>query len=103
MIVVLLPLGIALMLALGVLLDPVRTVAAVYLGTRDYEDRSTVLAAVSLSLACGGLYLLLFGWTYASPAEFLSRSLLVGPGLCVLTALAVNWMRRAANGRLTGV
>lgn len=101
MLMVLLPLAMALMFALGVLIDPGRTLGAVYIGSRDWSERTTIVNAIVLSFCCLGLYLIVFGWTYRSVAEFLWRTFALGPFLCVIVAVSVNWMRREA-GRLMG-
>lgn len=97
MLIVLLPLFLSLLFALGVLVDPLRTLGGAHIGSKDLSVARTMRDGLMWSFASLAIYLALFGWTYWSVTEFLLRTFLLGPGLTLAVALSINWMRRESR------
>lgn len=99
---VLLPLAIALSLLIGTIIDPLRIMGGVIIGSRDVPDTHAVRHGALLSFALSGLYLLVFGWRYGDLTEFMLWLVLIGPMISIYAALAVGWTRRIAQERGLG-
>jgi hypothetical protein len=95
---ILLPLALALTLMVAFVVDPLRVVGGVIIGSDDRTTPDTIFRALIWSMIVGLIYAVVF-WLGAYPrfASFWAWAgwtLIVAPLLTVYAALAVNWMRQ---------